>query len=180
MLLIIVIIVVALLVTGGVIVALSGREIARDVSVHNADGTTGNAFVVIRPGVGSTQDDVTDAMIEGLVKADWRVESTSTHEGTPTNVSGYDMFVFGTPTYGSQPHGTLKDYLKRVDLQGKPVVLLVTSGGDEGGNAASKVLREAVEDANGVVIEELVLTTGDGSADDKARELGKGYTSIPE
>lgn len=180
MLLIIVVIVAALLVTGGVIVALSGREIARDVSVHNADGTTGTAFVVIRPGVGSTQDDVTDGLIEGLVKADWRVESTSSHKGTPTNVSAYDMFVFGSPTYGSQPQGSLKEYLKRVDLSGKPVILLVTSAGEDGGKAASEALRKMVEDANGVVIEELVLTTGDGSAVDKARELGEGYTTIPE
>jgi hypothetical protein len=180
MLLIVVGIVAAIIITVAVFGVLSTREISRDVTVHNADGDTGTAFVVIRPGIGSTQDDVTDGMIEGLVKADWRVESTSSHKGTPTNVSGHDMFVFGTPTYGSRPHGTLLDWLKRVDLEGKPVVLLVTSGGEEGGKAAADVLREAVEDANGKVIDELVLTTGDGSAVDKARDLGKDYTSIPE
>lgn len=180
-LIIIVVIFAILLISVGYFGFMASREIVRDVSVKNPDGETGTAFVVIRPGVCSFQDDVTGSFIKGLVKSDWRVESTSSHKNTPTNLSKYDMFMFGSPTYGSKPHQSLLDYLKRVDLDGKPVILLVTAGGD--GKEALDILKEAVVKANGTVIAELELLTGEnsgGEAETEAYDLGKSYIEIPE
>ena len=130
--LICVITVVGLVASTAVILGLNGRATIRDVEVQNPDGATGTVFVVFRPGVTSFNEDIVDEFIRGLIDSDWRVEVTTTSQQTPTNVSTYDLIVLGSPVNGGMPHQSMLDYLASVDFDGKPVVLILTSGGEDG------------------------------------------------
>jgi hypothetical protein len=147
--LILVISVLGLVITGVFVVAYNGRETVRPVETLNPAGLTGTVFVVFRPGVTSFNEDVVNAFIRGLVDSDWRVNVTTTSTQTPTNVTGYDLIILGSPTNGGQPHAAMLAYLERVDFEGKPVVLILTSGGN--GIPSIHVFGNATVAADGVI-----------------------------
>ncbi len=146
---VLVVIVASLVVTSVAVVAYNGRATIRDVQTLNPAGATGTVFVVFRPGVTSWNEDIVNAFVRGLVDSDWRVNITTTSSQTPTNVTGYDLIVLGSPTNGGQPHVAMLGYLERVDFQGKPVALILTSGGN--GIPSIYVFGNATVAANGVV-----------------------------
>jgi hypothetical protein len=145
---------VGLIVTGVVIVSLNSPEIIQDVRIENEDGTTGTVFIVSRPGVTGFHVGIMNEFIRGLNDTDWRIEITTPSSETSTNVTGYDLIVLASPVNGAQPHQSMQDYLARVDLGGKPVILLLTSGGEDA-NPAMGVFNDLVIDADGVVQNEL-------------------------
>jgi len=138
-----------LIATAGIVVSLNGREIVRDVEVRNPDGSKGTVFVVFRPGVTSFNEEIVNEFIRGLTDSDWRVEVTTSSSQTPTNVTTYDLVVLGSTTNGGKPHEAMLAYLARADFEGKPVILILTSGGT--GEPSIDYFRNATIDANGVV-----------------------------
>ena len=159
-----------LAVTAMIVVTFNSQEIIRDVETYNSTGTKGSVFVVFRPGLTSFNEDVVDGFVSGLVDADWRVEITTSSQQTPTNVSAYDLIVLGSPTNGAQPHQAMQDYLTRVNLLGKPVVLIITSGGI-GLNAVTS-FRNSTINANGIVHSELMFHIFESDAIDRAYTAG--------
>ncbi len=149
-------------------------EIINDIETINPGGIKGKAFVVYRPGVSSFQRDVTYAFIEGLEESGWSIQVTTASSQTPTSLSQYDILVLGTPTYGGKPHQSVLDYLNRIgNLKHKKVVLIVTAGGS---NAVPEIMKNAVEQVNGVVIESLLyynMVPNPGVPTDLSREAGR-------
>lgn len=168
-----VIVIAGLITTTVVVVGLNSREIIRDIEIRNPEGATGTAFVVFRPGVTSFNEDIVNEFVRGLVDSDWRVEITTTSAEAPTNVTAYDLVVLGSPVNGAQPHQSMQDYLARANFQGKPIVLILTSGGEDSSDAMG-VFGDATEDANGVVHSELPFWIFDSGA------LGRAYTAGTE
>ena len=153
-----------------VITALNSIETIRDVEIRNPDGSKGTVFVVFRPGLTSFNEDIVNEFIRGLIASDWRVEVTTTSQQTPTNVTGYDLIVLGSPTNGAKPHASMLDYLTRADFEGKPVVLILTSSGI--GETGIEHFRNATIDANGVVLSELLFQIFETGARDRAYTAG--------
>jgi flavorubredoxin len=172
--LILVIAIVGLVATVGIVVVLNGREIVRPLEIQNPTGSRGTAFVVFRPGLTSFNEDVVNAYIRGLIHSDWRVAVTTSSQQTPTNVTVYDFIVLGCPTNGDMPHQSMLDYLARVNFGGKPVVLILTSGGD--GLTSMGHLRNATIDANGTVLSELRYQLLQSNATDSAYAAGDAIT----
>ncbi len=162
--------------SGLILYKLSIREIARDITVENENGVTGVAFVVFRPGISSFQEDITDAFIRGLVERDWRVEVTTSSNKTPTDVSKYDLIVLGTPVYGGYPQKSVTEYLQRVDLGNKPVVLIQSSLGSPEEQIVH--FREQAEEANGRVVVEVGLQTTNSNAISIAYEAGNNASLV--
>jgi len=154
---------VALIISTVVIVNLTFREDIRDLEIRNPSGTTGTAFVAFRPGVTFFSEDITNEFVRGLIESDWRIEITTTSSETQTNMTGYDIIFLSCPVNGGAPHQSMKDYLARADFEGKDVVLILTSGGDNS-TPAMTVYRSLVISANGVVHSEYSYWLLDGMA----------------
>ena len=168
--LICVITIVGLIVTTVIVVSLNSAEIIRDVEIQNPDGTKGIVFVVFRPGLTSFNEDVVNEFIRGLVDSDWRVDVTTTSQHTPTNVTMYDLIVIGSPTNGGKPHESMLGYLTRADFEGKPVVLILTSGGI--GGTGLDHFKNATIDANGMVHSAFQYQIFEADAGDRAYTAG--------
>jgi flavorubredoxin len=147
-----------------------------EIEVLNADGSE-TALIIYHPGLSSFMKDVAYAFADGLVENGWRVEITTASSQAPTDLSGYSLLALGSPVYGGTPSTTIKRHLERIDdLNGIDIVLLVTSGGSDGGAEAS--MQQAVEDHDGTVNEVLSLFTsipneGDGDPLDIAEQAGR-------
>ncbi len=162
-----------LLVVGGVcglIMPMAYREIVRDVTIENPSGTTGTAFLVLRPGVTLLPDQIAGKITQGLVNQGWRVEVTTSSSQTSINITRYNLVVFVSPVYGSNPHPTMVSYLKRVDLADLPVVLLLTSIGKQ--PLAMELFRNATVAAHGRVVDEVLIGAFDTNAFDAAYQAG--------
>ena len=172
--LICVISVIGMIATSVTVVSLNSREIVQDVEIRNPDGTNGTVFVVFRPGVTSFNQDIVNEFIRGLLDSDWRVEVTTSSPETPTNVTAYDLIVLGSPVNGGMPHQSMLDYLARADFGGKPVVLILTSGGEDG--PGMSYFENATMDANGVVLSEFQYTIFEAGAGNMAYTAGTEIT----
>ena len=124
------------------------------IEVLNADGAQ-NALIIYHPGLSSFMKDVAYAFADGLVENGWKVEITTASSQAPTDLSGYSLLALGSPVYADGPSPTIKRHVERIgDLTGIDTVLLVTSGGSDGG--AEATMQQTVEEHNGAV--ELVLS----------------------
>lgn len=145
-----------------------------EIEVLNADGSE-TALTIYHPGLSSFMKDVTYAFADGLVENGWRVEITTASSQAPTDLSGYSLLVLGSPVYAGKPSQTIERHLERIgDLKGINTVLLVTSGGSDGGAEAS--MQQTVEEYDGIVNEVLSLfnsTPNDGDPLDIAEQAGR-------
>jgi hypothetical protein len=174
--LICVITVVAMVVSTAIVLGLNSRATIRDVEVQNPDGATGTVFVVFRPGVTSFNEEIVNEFIRGLIDSDWRVEVTTTSQQTPTNVSAYDLIILGSPVNGGKPHQSMLDYLSRVDFDGKQVVLILTSGGEDG--PAMGDFRSAAVSAGGTIYGEYQYVLFEQGARSRAYTDGTEVTPV--
>ena len=172
-----IIVIAGLIISGVVIVNLNSAEIVRDVVIHNPDGSTGTVFVVFRPGLTGFNEGVVNEFVRGLVDSDWRVEVTTSSSVTPTNVTGYNLIVLGSTTNGAKPHASMLDYLTRVDFEGKPVVLILTSGGI--GGSGIDYFTNATTDANGVILSTLQFQIFEADAGSRAYTAGTEVSLEP-
>lgn len=165
-----VILIAGLIVTTMIVVSLNSAEIIRDLEIQNPDGSEGTVFVVFRPGLTSFNEDIVNEFIRGLVDSDWRVEVTTSSQQTPINVTAYDLIVLGSPVNGGKPHESMLGYLTRVDFEGKPVVLILTSGGL--GGPGIDYFKNATIDANGVVHSAMQFQLFEADARNRAYTAG--------
>ncbi|HDQ06058.1 MAG TPA: hypothetical protein ENN36_04970 [Candidatus Bathyarchaeota archaeon] len=146
------------------------------IDVLNEDGSE-TALIIYHPGLSSFMEDVIYAFADGLMENGWRVEITTASSQAPTDLSDYSLLALGSPVYADSPSPTIKRHIERIgDLNGIDTVLLVTSGGSEGGAEAS--MQQTVEEHNGVVKEVLSLfnsvpNEGDGNPLDIAEQAGR-------
>ncbi len=168
---------IGLIATSVTVVSFNSREIVQDLEIRNPGGTNGTVFVVFRPGVTSFNQDIVNEFIRGLVDSDWRVEVTTSSPETPTNVSTYDLVVLGSPVNGAKPHQSMLDYLARANFSGKPVVLILTSGGEDGPGMI--YFENATMDAQGVVLSEFQYTIFEAGVGNMAYTAGTEVTLSP-
>ncbi len=171
---------VALVIIGVIPLAYVGfimnNDVATETNILNPEGTV-TALVVYHPGITSFTKDVTYAFAEGLVSSGWRVEITTPSSKAPTDLSGYDLLVLGSPIYGFSITQTIDRHLNRIgNLQKIQTVILLTGAGSPGNSAS--IMEQAILNSNGTVKKTLVLFSmapndGDASAADLAEQAGK-------
>lgn len=131
-------------------------DVSSGIRVFNDAGSTGRALVVYHPGLSSFQEDVTFALVEGLIDSDWACDVTTAHREAPTDLSAYDALILGAPTYAWEPASSMKRYIARLgDFSGRPVLLLLTAAGAT--RNATDIFRADVEAAGGRVTEVLEI-----------------------
>jgi hypothetical protein len=134
------------------------RERVSEVATVNAGGPAGRTLVVYHPGLGSFQERVVAAFIDGLVESGWAVDRTTASSEAPSDLSAYDLVVVGSPIYGGKVATPLSDYLARLgDLRGRKVAILLTGAGET--PAALADTEAMVRGAGGEVVARIAYTT---------------------
>jgi hypothetical protein len=132
------------------------EKVVSGIKVLNPEGNVGTALVVDHPGRGSFHIRVISGFVEGLVSGGWRVEMTTASVQAPTDLSGYDLLVLGSPTYWFTPSWPIRRYLGRLgDLGGQPTVTIITGMG--AGKRSSSVIERWVREANGDLVSALLF-----------------------
>lgn len=126
-------------------------ETVSAIEVQNPAGQAGAALVVDHPGRGSFHVRVVSGFVEGLVAGGWRVETATASGQAPTDLSGYDLLVLGSPTYWFTPSWPIRRYLDRLgDLAGQPTVTITTGMG--AGERSASMMQRQVRGANGELV----------------------------
>jgi flavorubredoxin len=151
-------------------------DVASEIEILNTEGSK-KALVIYHPGMTSLMKDVTYAFADGLVSNGWRVEITTPSSEAPTDISGYDLLVLGSPVYGFSLTQTIERHLERIgDLKKIETVAVLTAAGAPGESAST--MENAILDSNGTVKEVIVLfgmapNEGDANPVDLAEQAGK-------
>ncbi len=91
-------------------------------------GTSGQMLIVYHPGLSSFPTTIVSKFAEGATSRNWIVDiSTVSHE-SPRDMAHYDSIMILSPVYGGIPQVAISTYLASVNLLGKPVVAILTSG----------------------------------------------------
>ena len=177
---IVLVVFVVFLIAGVIALAYVGIRISSDVAseieILNPEGSK-SALVIYHPGMTSVMKDVTYAFADGLISNGWRAEITTPSSEAPTDISGYDLLVLGSPVYGFSLTPTIKRHLERIgDLQKIETVAILTAAGAPGESAST--MEKAILDSNGTVIDVIVLfgmAPNEGNANplDLAEQAGK-------
>ena len=147
-----------LLVLTGLLYVWLNLDVVSDVQVLNPGGSQGSALLVYHPGKSAFPQQVVQAFAEGLVAGGWRVEITTASAKAPQDVSGYNLLVLASPTYGFMPAQPMQRYVRRLsDLHGQRTVTIVTAMG--AGDYSSEIMQRLVRAANGNLAKALLLTT---------------------
>ena len=168
---IIALVLLAVLITLGILSAYAiykmNTDVVSDITVLNPNGTKGTVLVVYHPGISDFQTRVTNAFANGLVSNGYRVEVTTASGQAPTDLSKYSLLVLGSPTYGGSPSQPFSRYLSSLgDLKGKPTAVICTAAG----NSAVAIMKNAVEESKGVIVDSFEFLTSDGQAEAKATQ----------
>jgi len=142
-------------------------EIESGVAILNPEGNVGRALHVYHPGVTTFQRRMTFAFARGMASSGWRCDITTASHVAPDDLAPYDLLVLGSQTYYNEPAPSIVRYLDRLgDLDGQPLVLLVTAGTSP--EWATWHLENAVREAGGEItlILELLQFTGNETPDD--------------
>jgi len=132
------------------------KEVLSEVEVQNPAGNAGTALVVYHPGRGSFHRRVISGFVEGLVSGRWRVEIATASPQAPSDLSGYDLLVLGSPTYWFTPSWPVRRYLRRLgDLGGQRTTTVVTGMG--AGGRSSALLEKQVREAGGTLVRTSLL-----------------------
>ncbi|WOB10635.1 flavodoxin family protein [Piscinibacter gummiphilus] len=183
-------VVVSLLVASAGVWWAASREVVTRITSLSHTGSTGRALVVYHPGLSDFPDRITSAFAAGMASAGWRVDRTTASRRAPTDLSGYDLVVLGSPVYANAAAPPLTRYLDRLgDLGGRPVVLVFTAAGDAGPALETSAAQAAAH--HGRVVARLGYTTqqiGDPPPGDTgpqveraarmARDAGRGLRAV--
>jgi hypothetical protein len=132
------------------------KEVVSPVEVRNPEGEAGTALVVDHPGRGSFHVQAVAGFVEGLVNSGWRVEVTTMSAQAPTDLSGYDLLVLGSPTYWFTPSWPMRRYLTRLgNLEGRHVVTIITGMG--AGERSASIAERWVRERGGDLVKGLLL-----------------------
>jgi hypothetical protein len=152
------------------------------------DGRAGRALIVYHRGrgPGHFQARMQRAFAEGLRAQGWQVDITTASHQAPTDLSTCDLLVLGAQAYNWCPARPVMDYIDRVgDLEGKPVVVIVSGGGMT--ERAMRILRTRIVKAGGVILDAIEIWTSrsneerHGLSDPEAimRQAGARLTLAP-
>lgn len=144
------------LIAGAVTTYATNRTHDSPLLVVNQSGRA-TALVVYHPGLSSFQQEMTDAFLDGLVTAGWRIEVTTVGDHAPLYVAPYSLVVFGGPVYWSSPARPLRHYIAEVrGLHEMPTAIVLTGAGSVDGAKAEA--ERLVRAAGGEIVASVALT----------------------
>jgi flavorubredoxin len=135
------------------------NETVASIVVRNDAGIK-NALVVYHPGLTEFSHDIAYTFADRLASNGWRLEITTASSQAPTDITQYDLLILAWPIYDFNPGPTITNYVHRIgDLQGKDTIIVTIGGGINPFNAQD-TMKRIVQDANGHVIETVIIFRG--------------------
>jgi flavorubredoxin len=96
------------------------------------DGTiTGKALIVYDPGFTGGTKTAAFYMAEDLKSKGYEVKVAGLRSSDSSDVSGYNVLIVGSPTYGDNPTGPIKSYLNSLKPPENITIGVYSLGGDD-------------------------------------------------
>ncbi|MBN2851745.1 MAG: hypothetical protein JXQ23_03310 [Clostridia bacterium] len=132
-LIIIVSFVIAIIIAVNWFIATAKKEYSDRTEIMIAETVNAEkALIVYQPGLTSAPADVAYSIGKGLNDSGFEVTLTNPRQDLSSDISDYEVIVFGMPNYGSAVPEALSNYIGRIDsFTGKRILLFSTSGGAE-------------------------------------------------
>jgi flavorubredoxin len=151
------------------------NETVASIVVRNDAGIK-NALVVYHPGLTEFSHDIAYTFADRLASNGWRLEITTASSQAPTDITQYDLLILAWPIYDFNPGPTITNYVHRIgDLQGKDTIIVTIGGGINPFNAQD-TMKRIVQDANGHVIETVIIFRGGNFIDKTSQAASKILT----
>lgn len=92
---------------------------------------TGKALIVYDPGLSGGTKTAAIYMAEDLKSNGYEVKITDVKSSDESDISGYDILIVGSPTYGAKPTGPITSYLEGLKSSGNITAgVYALAGGD--------------------------------------------------
>ena len=101
------------------------------VNLKPEGNVTGKALVVYDPGLSGGTKSAAFHMANVLKSKGYEVKVAGVRSSDAGNLSGYDVLIVGSPTYGAKPTGAIKSYLNSLKPPKNVIIGVYSlSGGD--------------------------------------------------
>lgn len=122
------------------------KKLSSNEKVYEAtDSNAKNALLVYQKSRTSYASDVAASIANGLVAEGYQVTVNYPGDFVGTDLSAYDLVVFGTPIYMSQISSNLSDYINSVENWGQAKVVYYRTGMLESTPDEDKAINELFE-----------------------------------
>ena len=92
---------------------LLGSSRSHDSEIIKPDGSiVGKAIIVYDPGLSGGTKTAAGYLAEDLKSKGYEVKVAGVRSSDVADISGYDILIVGSPTYGAEPTGPIKSYLE--------------------------------------------------------------------
>ena len=69
-----------------------------------------------------------------------------------SNITGYDVMIFGSPTYAADPSGIIKSYLEGLNIPQNVTVGVFSTGSGADDQDSNQVMQEIIQNKNVTVM----------------------------
>jgi flavorubredoxin len=110
-----------------------------------AGTVTGKALIVYDPGLSGATKNAALSMASDLKAKGYEVKVAGVKSSNVSNVSGYDILIVGSPTYGGNPTGAIKTYLQGLSPPNNLKIGVYATGGSAGGLGANQEMASILQ-----------------------------------
>lgn len=109
---------------------------------------TGKALIVYDPGYSGETKNVATSMAQDLKTKGYEVKLAGVRSNDATNITGYDVMIFGSPTYAADPSGIIKSYLEGLNIPQNVTVGVFSTGSGADDQDSNQVMQEIIQKKN--------------------------------
>lgn len=119
---------------------------------HKPDGAvTGKTLIVYDPGLSGATKNTSLSMANDLKANGYEVEVAGVKSNDVSNVSGYDVLIVGSPTYGGNPTEAVKSYLQGLNPPNSLKIEVYAVGGSDEGLGANQMMASILQNKSATV-----------------------------
>ena len=109
---------------------------------------TGKALIVYDPGYSGETKNVASSMAQDLKSKGYEVKLAGVSSNYASNITGYDVLIFGSPTYAAAPSGIVKSYLKGLNIPPNVTVGVFSTGSGADDQDSNLVMQDIIQNKN--------------------------------
>lgn len=109
---------------------------------------TGKALIVYDPGYSGETKNVATSMAQDLKSKGYEVKLAGVSSNDASNITGYDVLIFGSPTYAAAPSGIVKSYLEGLNIPPNVMVGVFSTGSGADDQDSNLVMQDIIQNKN--------------------------------
>lgn len=173
----IVILIIVLIVTSVVLLSSVNKPKGNNEKVlKGKDNSSKKALIIYQPAITNITDEIANSLAKGLNDKGYEVIINYPGDHLTTDVSKYDLVIFGSPVYAGQPSTVETDYISKVKDFSSNKVVLFSTGGDASKDSELEIMEKSL---NGVKVYKKIKfnVSNKEESKNKAYNFGKELTA---